>query len=223
MLWVPGQRAGTTTTTDTIAEDAADNSDAAAEATAEKSGDDEAPEPAEEEKGEKEEREEGDAPRPDSWLAESFTQLTEDARLGTVTCSANYEVTFDLKVLGTVDDFSSLLRFARGDPDDPDNDDRSPAFFFPKDSTSLRVYISTKRRPKHMLQLATELPVGKEMKVRLVVRGAVAELFVGDERWVHDPKMGERESGEEATCFAGDNHHIPANAQVRGVHYRALD
>jgi hypothetical protein len=162
---------------------------------------------------------ESDGEFPPPWLPNSWTKISEDKRLGTVVSAADYEVSFDLRILGAVDDFSSILRFARGNVDDLENDDRSPAFFFPPGSTSLRVYTATEKRPKHLQKMDVELPIGKEIAVRLRVFGGICELYIDRERVIHDQKMDERADGETLVCMASSNHFASANAEVRNVHY----
>merc|ERR1711988_968202 len=48
------------------------------------------------------------------WLPETWTRIEENRRIGSVVLKKDYEISFDLKILGIVNDFSSLLRFARG-------------------------------------------------------------------------------------------------------------
>uniref|UniRef100_A0A7S3YHN4 DUF5648 domain-containing protein n=1 Tax=Lotharella globosa TaxID=91324 RepID=A0A7S3YHN4_9EUKA len=155
-------------------------------------------------------------------LNDKVHTLKKNTYLGKVRSLQAYELSFDIKALGTVSGWSSILHFTATGENCCKNGDRVPAIWFFHASTRLHVRTGTSENGNDGCNPVQQLGLNKFQTVKIqVVEGGDMTVFFDDVEVCGVQMNGALyPSGNMLTIYGSDPWHPAANAQIKNLVFR---
>jgi len=150
-----------------------------------------------------------------------WAPIKKNTLVGTICTAVDYEVSFDLKLLGAVGGYGSIVHFTATAKNGIFNGCRIPGIWTNPSATTLLVVAGHQANHNPCATTSRALHNGEEVTVRVRVQGTALTVWFGDEK-VHEGQMGARQSYDNAKVYVGDPWYEPANAELRNLRYTPL-
>jgi outer membrane protein OmpA-like peptidoglycan-associated protein len=139
--------------------------------------------------------------------------------VGTIRTGIDYEVSFDLKLHGSVADWGSIVHFTATGANCDGYGSRIPGIWTNPGQTTL--HTSSGHEGNGNDNRSTRaLIIDSEVKVRLRVQGTACTVWFDGEKVLDEPTMmGKRQEHEDVKVYVGDPWYEPANGELRNLQY----
>ncbi len=146
----------------------------------------------------------------------TWQKPTQNNLITTLDMPANYAVSFELKLLGTIANWGSLVLVTAYDDNRATSYGRRiPALFTHRNSTSVSVVTGTKA-DGNLNWSSPNLPLNEVRKIDIVAYGTEVRIYLDGER-VHSWTDHHREAHAGAKLYMGDPWHPGAKAEIRNL------
>jgi hypothetical protein len=152
-----------------------------------------------------------------------WAPIAKNTLVGTIRTAVDYEVSFELKLLGTIEGYGSIVHFTT-DADGNKYGDRVPGVWT-WSGHKKALCLADGHEGNHNDYVQTpELTIGEAVTVRMRVQGSARTVWFGDETVVDEPAKlgGARPAQEGVKVYIGDPWYEPANALIRNLRYASI-
>jgi hypothetical protein len=151
-----------------------------------------------------------------------WAPIKRDTLVGRIRTGIDHEVSFDLKLHGSVVDCGSIVHFTATGADSDGYGSRIPGIWTDPGQTTLRVS-SGHEGNGNDIRSTRALTIDSEVKVRLRVQGTACTVWFDDEKVLDEPTMmGMRQEHEGVKVYVGDPWYESANGELCNLQYTNL-